>query len=245
MTKLPPSSLTQSGPIRAMRALYYLALCHLARGQAELAIAPLTALHTLRPSDPEATYQLGVAHFATKHYDKAAPLLEDVFRLEPDRENLGFYVGFLRYRQKNYNGAEAALSVSRSADQDIRQLTMFYRGLVLGILGLSDQAQAELASAQRMQPTSPITGASVRIQEALTATTRVTDPQRLRMQLAVGGYYDDNVAVNPRRAATRLQNCFAPVTPNHPGLSRRRGEIMPGIAKDRSNQPSPIPITKP
>ena len=210
---------------RNARAFYYLALCHLARGQAELAIAPLTALHTLRPTDPEATYQLGVAHFATKHYDKAAPLLEDVFRLEPDRENLGFYVGFLRYRQKNYNGAEAALSVSRSADQDIRQLTMFYRGLALGILGLSDQAQAELASAQRMQPTSPITGASVRIQEALTATTRVTDTQRLRLQLAVGGYYDDNVAVNPRKSSDQVAELLRSRNTQSPGfVTSARGD---------------------
>lgn len=210
---------------RNARALYYLALCHLARGQAGLAIAPLTALHALRPSDPEATYQLGVAHFATKNYDKAAPLLEDVFRLEPDRENLGFYVGFLRYRQKNYNGAEAALSVNRSADQDIRQLTMFYRGLALGILGLSDQAQAELASAQRVQPTSPITGASVRIQEALTATTRVTDPQRLRMQLAVGGYYDDNVAVNPRKSSDQVAELLRSRNTQSPGfVTSARGD---------------------
>ncbi len=210
---------------RNARALYYLALCHLARGQAGLAIAPLTALHALRPSDSEATYQLGVAHFATKNYDKAASLLEDVFRLEPNRENLGFYVGFLRYRQKNYNGAEAALSVNRSADQDIRQLTMFYRGLALGILGLSDQAQVELASAQRVQPTSPITGASVRIQEALTATTRVTDPQRLRMQLTVGGYYDDNVAVNPRKSSDQVAELLRSRNTQSPGfVTSARGD---------------------
>lgn len=210
---------------RNARALYYLALCHLARGQAGLAIAPLTALHALRPSDSEATYQLGVAHFATKNYDKAASLLEDVFRLEPNRENLGFYVGFLRYQQKNYNGAEAALSVNRSADQDIRQLTMFYRGLALGILGLSDQAQVELASAQRVQPTSPITGASVRIQEALTATTRVTDPQRLRMQLTVGGYYDDNVAVNPRKSSDQVAELLRSRNTQSPGfVTSARGD---------------------
>ena len=207
------------------RALYYLGLCHLAQGQADQALAPLSALHALRPTDPEATYQLGVAYFATKNYEKAAPLLEDVFRLEPDRANLGFYVGFLRYRQKNYDAAEAALSVNRSTNQDIRQLTLFYRGLALGVLGLSEQAQAELLSAQRVQPSSPITGASVRIQEALAATTRVTDPQRLRLQLAVGGYYDDNVAVNPRKSSDQVAEFLRSRHTQSPGfVASARGD---------------------
>jgi tetratricopeptide (TPR) repeat protein len=203
---------------RHARAFYYLALCHLARGQAEQAIAPLTTLHTLRPTDLEATYQLGLAHFASRQYDKAAPLLEEVFRQEPERENLGFYVGFLRYQQKDYDGAAAALSVNVSSDPDLRQLTFFYRGLALGVLGLSDQARAELASAQRVQPNSPITGASVRIQEALTATKRVTETQRLRMQVAVGGYYDDNVAVNPRKSSDPVAEALRSRSTQSPGL---------------------------
>lgn len=210
---------------RNARAFYYLALCHLARGQVEQAIAPLTALRTLRPADLEAVYQLGTAHFAVRNYDKAAPLLEEVFRREPDRENLGFYVGFLRYRQKDYDGAAAALSVNRSSDPDLRQLALFYRGLALGVLGLSDQAQAELTSAQRVQPNSPITGASVRIQEALTATRRVTDTQRLRLQLAVGGYYDDNVAVNPRKSNDPVAEALRSRNTQSPGfVTSARGD---------------------
>ncbi len=183
------------------RAFYYLSQCHLARGQAERAIAPLTVLHTLRPSDLEVTYQLATAHFAARQFDNAAPLLEEVFRRDPARENLGFYVGFLRYRQKEYDKAAAALSVNVSSDPDLRQLALFYRGLSLGFLGLSDQAQAELASAQRAQPSSPITGVSVRVQEALATSKQGTERQRLRLQVAVGGYYDDNVAVNPRKSS--------------------------------------------
>ncbi len=203
---------------RHARAFYYLALCHLARGQAEQAIAPLTTLHTLRPADLEVTYQLGTAHFAVRHYGKAAPLLEEVFRQEPDRENLGFYVGFLRYQQKDYDSAAAALSVNASSDPDLRQLAFFYRGLALGVLGLSDQAQAELASAQRVQPSSPITGASVRVQEALAATRRVTETQRLHMQVAVGGYYDDNVAVNPRKSSDSVAEALRSRTTQSAGL---------------------------
>ena len=203
---------------RQTRGFYYLALSHLARGQAEQAIAPLTTLHVLRPSDLDATYQLGTAHFAVRQYDKAAPLLEEVFRQEPDRENLGFYVGFLRYHQKDYDSAAAALSVNVSSDSDLRQLALFYRGLALGVLGLSDQALSELASAQRVQPSSPITGASVRVQEALTASRRVTEPQRLRLQIAIGGYYDDNVAVNPSKSSDPVAESLRSRATQSPGL---------------------------
>ncbi len=203
---------------RHARAFYYLALCHLARGHAEQAIAPLSTLRTLRPSDPEVAYQLGAALFALRNYEKAAPLLEEVFRQEPKRENLGFYVGFLRYRQKEYDSAAAALSTNVSSDPDLRQLAFFYRGMALGVLGLSDQAQAELASAQRVQPSSPITGASVRVQEALAATKRGTETQRLRLQVAVGGYYDDNVAVNPRRSSDPVAEALRSRTTQSPGL---------------------------
>ena len=210
---------------RHARAFYYLALCHLAQGHTEQAIAPLSTLRTLRPSDPEVAYQLGAALFALRNYEKAGPLLEEVFRQEPKRENLGFYLGFLRYRQKDYDSAAAALSTNVSSDPDLRQLAFFYRGLALGVLGLSDQAQAELTSAQRVQPSSPITGASVRVQEALAATKRVTETQRLRLQVAVGGYYDDNVAVNPRRSSDPVAEALRSRTTQSPGfVTSARGD---------------------
>ncbi|MBA2486088.1 MAG: tetratricopeptide repeat protein [Nitrospira sp.] len=210
---------------RHARAVYYLALCHLARGHAEQAIPPLTILRALRPADPEVAYLLGTTHFALKNYDRAAPLLEEVFCQEPERENLGFYVGFLRYRQKNYDGAAAALRVNVSSDPDLRQLAFFYRGLALGVLGLSDQAQAELTSAQRVQPSSPITGASVRVQEALATKKRVTETQRLRLQVAAGGYYDDNVAVNPRKSTDPVAEALRSRPSQSPGfITSARGD---------------------
>lgn len=208
------------------RAFYYLARCHLAQGRPDLAIAPLTTLHQLRPNDLDATYQLGIAHFALRADEKAAPLLEEVFQRDPRRNDLGFAVGVLRYRKKDYDGAVAALASNRSSDSDIQQLVMFYRGLALEILGLSDQAQAELISAQRVQPNSPITGASVRIQEALTAAaTRVPDTKRLHVQLAVGGYYDDNVAVNPRTSSDVVAEILRARTTQSPGfVTSARGD---------------------
>ncbi len=85
---------------RHARAFYYLALCHLARGHAEQAIAPLSTLRTLRPSDPEVAYQLGAVLFALKNYEKAAPLLEEVFRQEPERENWDSMWGFFAMDRK-------------------------------------------------------------------------------------------------------------------------------------------------
>lgn len=182
---------------RNQRALYYLGLTRLAQEQPEQAVAPLTTLHGLRPSDLDVIYHLGVAHFAAGRYDQAEPLLEEVFKQQPSRENLGYYVGFIRYRKQNHEGAAAAFAVNQSQDQTIRQLALFYRGLALGTLGLSEEAQAELGSVQQIQPMSPITGASVRIQEALATARKTADSRRFQAQIGLGGYYDDNVAVNP------------------------------------------------
>ena len=79
---------------RQARAMYYLALCHLAKGHADQALAPLTTLRSLRPSDLEVAYQLGTAHFALRNYDKAAPLLEEVFEQEAERETWDSTWGF-------------------------------------------------------------------------------------------------------------------------------------------------------
>lgn len=179
------------------RALYYLGLTYLALGKAEQAVAPLETLLAMRPDDLDVQYQLGGAYFALAQYDQAEPLLEEAFRRQPDLDHLGYYVGFLRYRHKNYEGAADAFAATKSSHPDVRQLAKFYRGLSLGILGLSDQALAELASVQDVQPMSPITGASVRIREAMAAAPQKTDTKRLTAQLSVGGFYDTNVAINP------------------------------------------------
>ncbi|HET9962062.1 MAG TPA: tetratricopeptide repeat protein [Nitrospiraceae bacterium] len=200
------------------RALYYLGLCYLARDQAELAIPPLSTLHGLRPTDAETSFQLGTAYFATKQYDRAKPLLEEAFRRDPDRENLGFYVGVLRYQEKDYAAAAEALDANRSKDPDIRQLAMFYHGLALGTLGLSDQARTQLSSAQQVQPSSPVTGASVRVLEALGAAGQIKDNKRFQAQVAIGGYYDDNVAVNPRRSNDAIAEALRSRPTQSPGF---------------------------
>src|SRR5438093_745321 len=60
--------------------------------------------------------------------------------------------------------AVLAYDAVKTSDPDIRQLSLFYKGLSLGVLGLPKQALAELESAQRVQAVSPVTGTAVRIQ---------------------------------------------------------------------------------
>jgi tetratricopeptide (TPR) repeat protein len=200
------------------RALYYLGLIRLAQEQPDQAVAPLTTLHRLRPDDLDVTYHLGVAYFSGGQYQQAEPLLEEVFRRQPSRENLGYYVGFIRYRKQDREAAAAAFAANQSQDQTIRQLSLFYRGLVLGTLGLSEQAQTELESAQQIQPMSPITGASVRIQEALATAKTTTDSRRLQAQVGLGGYYDDNVAVNPNSSRNRIAEALRARPTSSPGF---------------------------
>ena len=200
------------------RALYYLGLIRLAQEQPDQAVAPLTTLHRLRPGDLDVTYQLGVAYFSGGQYQQAEPLLEEVFRRQPSRENLGYYVGFIRYRKQNHEAASAAFAANQSQDQTIRQLSLFYRGLVLGTLGLSEQAQTELQSAQHIQPMSPITGASVRIQEALATAKKTTDSRRFHAQIGLGGYYDDNVAVNPNSSRDPIAEALRSRPTSSPGF---------------------------
>jgi tetratricopeptide (TPR) repeat protein len=179
------------------RAHYYVGLTYLALKKPSQAIEPLDKAHQLRPLDTNIQFQLGVAYFSTKAYTKAGPLLEKVYRQTPDRENLGYYVGVFRYQDKKYPEAVSAFEKNVSTDPNLQQLTRYYRGLALGVLGLTQEAASELEAAQKIQAVSPITAASIRIRDELRASRRVTGAKRFRAQVSLGGYYDDNVAINP------------------------------------------------
>lgn len=187
---------------RDSRGLYYLGLTHLALKNPSDAISALEAAKQLQPSDATISYQLGVAYFTARRYDEAHPLLEDAFKTDPTSENLGYYVGLGRYRQKNYQGAADALNTNKTSDPDVQQLTRFYRGLALGVLGLPEQASVELRQLEGTGLNLPFTGQALQIQQAITARQRVDEPQRLRLQMSVGGFYSDNVAINPRDVGT-------------------------------------------
>jgi len=180
------------------RILYYLGLTYLAKKQSATAITHLQTAFELRPSDLFYRYQLGVAHFALHNYDKASPLLLKVYEKQPQIEDLGFYVGFLQYREKEYDKALEAFQMNRSQDPDIKQLTLFYRGLILGVLGIPEQAIVQLDEALLAQAVSPLTQGAIQLRNALAAGRRTPqEKKRLRIQISVGGFYDDNVAINP------------------------------------------------
>lgn len=182
---------------RNARGLYYTGLVYLALKQPAQAVAPLETVRAIRPTDVQVRFQLGVAYFTLGDYDKAAPLLEGVFQEQPGLENLGYYVGFVRYRQKAYAKAAEAFEATKTSDPNVRQLALFYRGLALGVLGLSQQAIAELEEAQRTVAGSPITDAAIRMRDALAAGRAGKEGKRFRAQVSLGGFYDDNVAINP------------------------------------------------
>ncbi len=184
------------------RGLYYLGLTQLALKNPSEAVSALEAARQLQPADPAIDYQLGVAYFTAGRYDDAAPLLEQAFKTDPSSENLGYYVGLGRYRQKNYTQANEAFNATKTSDPNVQQLTHFYRGLSLGVLGLSKEASAELRQLEGTGANLPFTGPALQIQQALVAGRRTDETKRLRLQVSGGGFYSDNVAINPRNPGT-------------------------------------------
>jgi tetratricopeptide (TPR) repeat protein len=176
-------------------ALYYTGLANIALQRYDLAREALERARKERPGDLSVLFQLGVLYFGMGRYEQAQPLLEEVFRIDPSLDGLGYYVGFMRYRAKDYQGALRAFRATRTTDPEIAQLTRFYSGLALGVLGLPREATAELDEALRLAPTSPLTGPAERLRGSIIATT--DEQRRFRAQVRVGFLYDTNVAVIP------------------------------------------------
>ena len=214
---------------RHERGLFYKGLVYLAQEKPQEAIGPLETVYQLKPGDLDIQHHLGIAYFSVGEYDKARNLLTPIFEQNPDKENLGYYVGFLQYREKHYGDAVEAFDQNQTSNPDIRQLNGFYRGLALGVLGLPDEALGELEQVQRTQTISPLTQASVRIREALSAGQIFGKQKRFRLQVSIGGFYDDNVKINPDAVST------IPILnpPNDPNLLiralRRRNTTAPGF----------------
>jgi len=201
------------------RILYYLGLAFLAKKQPASAITNLQRSFELRPSDLFTRYQLGVAHFALHNYDQASPLLFKVYEEQPQIEDLGFYVGFLRYRDKEYDQALEAFEINRSQDPDITQLALFYRGLVLGVLGVPEQAIVQLDEALLTEAVSPLTQGAIQLRNALAVGRQTSqEKKRLRIQISVGGFYDDNVAINPNVSSDPLAQSLRSRKTTSPGF---------------------------
>ena len=183
-------------------ALYYTGLTNIALKRYDPAAEALERARVLDPRDQSIAFQLGALYFGLERYDRARPLLEEVFAANPRLDGVGYYVGFLRYRQKDYQGALRAFRAGTSTDPNIQQLTRFYSGLALGILGLPEQATAEIDEALRLQPASALTGPAERLRGAVVAARE--GERRFRAEVRLGFFYDDNVVVNPDQGADPL-----------------------------------------
>ena len=180
-------------------ALYYTGLVRVALGRLDEAAEALERARARDPRDEAVLLQLGVVYFSLGKYDQAQPLLEQVFAANPRLDSLGYYVGFMRYRKRDYQGALRAFRAGATEDPDIQQLTRFYSGLALGVLGLPERAAAEIEEALRLQPASPLTGPAERLREAVVAARQ--KERRFRAEVRVGGFYDDNVPVQPEASS--------------------------------------------
>jgi tetratricopeptide (TPR) repeat protein len=209
-----------------VEALYYIGVVHMAQRQPEQATRFLERARAKAPGDASVAYQLGLAYFALQQYDKAQPLLEEVFKSNATQDSLGYYVGFMRYRNKDYRGAVSALRAGRSSDPQIQQLSRFYTGLALAVLGLPAQASAEVEQAMSLAPTSSLTGPAERLRDTLVAARQ--QERRLSAEVRLGVYYDDNVAVIPNPARRQDEPLIRSL--RHP-KSQTSGELA-GVRAD-------------
>jgi tetratricopeptide (TPR) repeat protein len=178
-----------------VEALYYAGVAHMGRKEPAQAITLLERARQKSPDEPSILYQLGLAHFALEQYDRAQPLFERAFQRDSTVDSLGYYVGYLRYRRGAYQDALRAFRSGRTSDPTISDLTRLYTGLALQQLGLSAQAEAEIAQIGKLQPASPLTGPAERLKSAI-ASARDTS-RRFRAEVKAGAFYDDNAAAEP------------------------------------------------
>jgi tetratricopeptide (TPR) repeat protein len=179
-----------------VEALYYTGLVLMAQQKTEQAVEVLEKARALAPRDQSILFLLGVAYFALERYDQAEGPLTQVFNERPQTEGIGYYVGLIRYRKKDYQGALKAFRAETSKNPNIQQLVRFYSGLTLAILGLPEQAVAEVDAALKLQTGSALTGPAERIRDSL-ASARDAE-RRFHADVRVGFLYDSNVAVVPQ-----------------------------------------------
>ncbi len=196
-------------------ALYYTGLVLIAQQKKWTAVEPLEKAREKAPDDLSILFQLGVVYFSLEEYGKAEPVLTQVFDERPRTANVGYYVGFMRYRQKDYQGAVQAFAAGASTDPNIQQLTRFYAGLALAILGLPERAASELEEASRIRTVSPLTAPAERLRDTLVA--RRERERRLRGQIRLGAFYDTNVSVNPLASGDPTAESLRSRKANSPG----------------------------
>jgi len=181
-----------------VEALYYTGVAYMGKKDPNQAIRFLEQARLKSPDDASILYQLGLAHFALEQYDRSQPLFERAFAQDPTVDSLGYYVGYLRYRKERYQDALKAFREARTSDPTIGDLTKLYAGLSLQQLGLSSQAEAEIAQIGKLQPASPLTGPAERLKSSIASSRDAA--QRFRAEVKLGAFYDDNAAAEPNRS---------------------------------------------
>ena len=178
-----------------VEAWYYMGLVYIAQQRMAQAAEALERARALTPNDFSVRFLLGVVYFSQERYELAEPILEQCFRERPKTEGLGYYVGFMRYRKKRYAPAVEAFRAESSENPAIQQLTRFYSGLALAVMGLPERAAVELDAATRGLTGSALTGPAERLRDSFAAG--VPGGNRFHAELRLGFTYDTNVKVNP------------------------------------------------
>ena len=198
-----------------VEALYYTGLVNIGMQRLDQAVQALNRARTLAPDDFSVRFLLGVAYFSQERYDEAEPLLTQSFKERPKTDGLGYYVGFMRYRTKNYAGALEAFRAESSENPAIQQLTRFYSGLALAVMGLPEQAAAELDAATRGLTGTALTGSAERLRDAIAAGGGAGN--RFHAEVRLGFTYDNNVKVLPNPSNDPLANAIRFLDTKSPG----------------------------
>lgn len=198
-----------------VEALYYTGLVNIALQRLQPAVQALEQARALAPGDFPVRFLLGVGYFAQERYDQAEPILTQCFKERPKTDGLGYYVGFMRYRKKNYAGALEAFKAETSQNPALVQLTHFYSGLALAIMGLPERAAAELDAATRALTGSAITGPAERLRDSIAAGGGAGN--RFHAEVRLGFTYDTNVKVLPNPSNDPLSNAIRFLDTKSPG----------------------------
>lgn len=198
-----------------VEALYYTGLVNIALQRLQPAVQALERARALAPGDFPVRFLLGVAYFAQERYDQAEPILNQCFRERPTTDGLGYYVGFMRYRKKDYAGALEAFKAETSQNPAIVQLTHFYSGLALAVMGLPDRATSELDAATRVLTGSAVAGPAERLRDSIAAGGGAG--KRFHAEVRFGFTYDTNVKVLPDPSNDPLSNSIRFLGTKSPG----------------------------
>lgn len=177
--------------------IYYLGLSYNALANHAQAAEYLRKGLEIEPKNNDIRYQLGVALYGLDNFDAALKEFLIVYEAEAQRENIGYYVGLSYYQKKDYQNALTYFQRNVSTEIKTRQLNQYYTGLTLRGLGREADALEELTEAIKLEPTSPIVGATQQLLSALRAPR--VEVKRLRLELNTRVQYDSNVSSNPTR----------------------------------------------